>query len=76
MGSSPKVTQEMNEKLIRDVSTEEIKETIFAIKPSSDPRADTMTGISSRNTWSVIGIQVTREVKRFFETGIMPREWN
>ncbi|XP_024011347.1 uncharacterized protein LOC112086606 [Eutrema salsugineum] len=42
-GFELKITESMNDQLIKKVTKEEVKQAVFSIKPSSPPRADGMT---------------------------------
>ncbi|XP_013654011.2 uncharacterized protein LOC106358754 [Brassica napus] len=66
----------MNRLLIREVSPEDIKEAVFSIKPNSAPGADGMSSLFFQSYWDIVGDQLTKEILSFFETGIMPSEWN
>lgn len=72
----PKVTERMNRLLTRIVSPEEIKYVVFSIKSDSAPGADCMSGYFFQSYWDVVGEQLTNEILGFFESGIMPSEWN
>ena len=75
-GLTPRVTEKMNHQLIRKVTSEEIKEALFSIKPDSAPGADGMSGFFFQSYWDIVGEQLTKEVLQFFDSGIMPTEWN
>ncbi|XP_048591377.1 uncharacterized protein LOC125576066 [Brassica napus] len=72
-----KVTSVMNHHLTMKVSAEEVKDAVFSIKPAdSAPGADGMSGHFFQSYWDIVGDQFTTEVLGFFETGVLPAEWN
>ncbi|KAG7593406.1 Reverse transcriptase domain [Arabidopsis thaliana x Arabidopsis arenosa] len=75
-GMAPRVTEEMNIKLTQPVTSEEIKVAAFSIRGDSTPGADGMSGHFYQAYWDIVGSQVITEVQQFFESGILPAEWN
>lgn len=75
-GFPSKISERMNHCLIKKVTPEEVKNAVFSIKAGSAPRVDGMTGFFFQNYWSIVGDQLTKEVIHFFDSGIMPAEWN
>lgn len=75
-GMTPRVTERMNRDLIKPVSDTEIKRAVKAIKSDSSPGVDGMTGKFFQKFWSITGSQVTQEVRKFFESGTLPTDWN
>lgn len=75
-GFQQRVTQSMNDSLIRLVRKEEVKESVSAIKPSSAPGSDGMIGLFYQKYWEIVGPHVTFEVQNLFITSTFPKEWN
>lgn len=72
---SPKVTAAMNEKLIKIPDMEEIRAAVFSIHPGKAPGPDGFSAGFYQTFWDVIGTDIFRDVKSFFETGRMnPRQ--
>lgn len=77
-----RVSSSMNLLLTRKVTSEEVREAVFSIKPYSAPGADGMSVFSIKpdmsffiffqKYWDIVGDQLTKEVLSFFETGVMP----
>lgn len=72
----PRVTDQMNEELTQPVSIMEVQEALFSINPSKALGPDGMSALFYQKFWNVVQEQVVREVQRFFEEGILPKEWN
>lgn len=66
----------MNNILIQDVREEEIREAVFSIKASSAPGSDGMNGLSFQQYWDVIGVEMSKEIRGFFQNGVFSAEWN
>ena len=64
----PCVTAEMNEELIKEPTMEEIKEAIFAIHPDKAPGPDGFSASFFQANWDVVGPDVVKEIKTFFDT--------
>lgn len=75
-GMQTRVTDRMNNSLTKLVTDAEIKCAVKAIKSDSAPGIDGMTGQFFQRYWSITGAQVTKEVKEFFESRVMLRDWN
>ena len=67
-----KISQEMNDKLTKPFTTEELKFALFQMAPSKAPDVDVYTtGVYQRH-WSLIGEDVTRAVLDFLNGGELP----
>lgn len=71
-----RVTAQMKGDLTKRVSAEEIKDALFSIHPSKAPGPDGMSALFFQRFWHLVEAQVVREIQRFFEEGILPKEWN
>lgn len=75
-GFQSKLSTQVNNSLVRHVTNQEIKDVVFSIKPSSAPGPDGMNALFFQKYWDIVGEQVSKEVKNFFEEGCLPTEWN
>ncbi|WZY69216.1 hypothetical protein YC2023_001456 [Brassica napus] len=75
-GMAPRVTESMNIGLIKPISDAEIRRAVKEIKSDSTPGVDGMTGQFFQKFWNIVGPQVTHEVRRFFDDGLLPVDWN
>ena len=75
-GFQSRVSAEMNTTLTRPVSDEEIQKAMFGVKGSSAPGEDGLTGEFYKRFWHIVGPSLMMEIKRFFQTAILPDGWN
>lgn len=75
-GMQPRVTQRMNDTLTKPITDAEIKCAVKAIKSDCAPGSDGMTGQFFQKYWNITGVQVTKEFKAFFDSRVVPSEWN
>ncbi|XP_009127418.1 uncharacterized protein LOC103852254 [Brassica rapa] len=75
-GMQPRVTERMNSGLTKPISDAEIKKAVKAIKSDSTPGVGGLTSQFFQKYWGIVGPQVTIEVRKFFELGQLPADWN
>jgi hypothetical protein len=73
---SPVVSIDKAAMLERDVSAEEIKNTICSMKTNKSPGPDGYTADFFKASWDVVGANVVVAIKSFFETGMLLKEVN
>lgn len=71
-----KVTADMNDYLIKLPSPQEIKEAAFSINSGKAPGPDGFSSKFYQAYWHIVGEDVTRDVRKFFETGVLDRQQN
>lgn len=74
--TTAKVSQEMNEMLIREPTDVEIRKAMFAIHPEKAPGPDGMTSLFYQRFWKLIGPDIVRMVKAFFNSGELDERIN
>jgi predicted metal-dependent phosphoesterase TrpH len=72
----PRVSAEMNERLLAPFTEEEVKKALFAIGDFKAPETDGMHAIFFKKFWPLIGSSVTAEVLEALNTGTVPVNWN
>nr|GEV38440.1 RNA-directed DNA polymerase, eukaryota, reverse transcriptase zinc-binding domain protein [Tanacetum cinerariifolium] len=71
-----KVSDEVDMRMIADVSDNEIKKEMFEIDDSNAPRPDGFTAAFFKKAWSIIGTDVCKAVREFFMSRRMLGEIN
>jgi hypothetical protein len=72
----PRVTQEMNQYLLKEYTEEEIKKALDSIGDLKAPGQDGMPSLFYKQYWHIVGNNVTKEVLNFLNGGTMPENWN
>lgn len=62
---SPRVTEQMNQDLLADVSVEEVRAALFQMHPSKVPGPDGLSPIFFQKFWDVVGKDVVEAVRAF-----------
>jgi hypothetical protein len=70
------VTPEMNEKLTRPFTGQEVKEALDSIGDLKAPGPDGMPAVFYKRFWDIIGDRVTEEVLQVLNGGELPADWN
>ncbi|XP_020688961.2 uncharacterized protein LOC110104277 [Dendrobium catenatum] len=63
------------ERIVRDVTTEEVWAVVRELGPNRAPGRDGVTASFIKAYWSIVGDQVTAACLEFFSTGIMDPGW-
>ncbi|XP_057746432.1 uncharacterized protein LOC130965691 [Arachis stenosperma] len=71
-----RVTESMNNDLLKEVTEEEIKQAVFGMDGTRAPRPNGLSGQFYQKHWSTIQKDVCAVVKDFFEKGHIPNEIN
>jgi hypothetical protein len=71
-----RVTPEMNEKLNKEFTHDEVKEALDSIGDLKAPGLDGMHALFYKKFWDVVGEKVSEEVLGVLNSGHMPPEWN
>ena len=67
----PKVTDSMNQMLIELPGKQEVKEAVFSINPDKAPGPDGFSASFYQVFWDVIGDDIYRDIRDFFETSYL-----
>ncbi|KAG7549361.1 Reverse transcriptase domain [Arabidopsis thaliana x Arabidopsis arenosa] len=74
--AKPRVTDTMNQQLTKAVTEQEIYNAVFSINGESAPGPDGFTALFFQKYWSVVKLQIIEEIQGFFNSGVLPEEWN
>lgn len=72
----PVIIGDMNDRLTRSVSEEEIKTAVFQLGSLKAPGPDGYPGFFYQHYWEAIGPEVCRAIQCFFERGYLLKEMN
>ncbi|GKU88221.1 hypothetical protein SLEP1_g2511 [Rubroshorea leprosula] len=72
----PSVMAEMNHELCRSVSDDEIRSAVFQLGVFRVPGVDGFPGCFYQQHWDLVGPDVCKAIRHFFEHGFMLREMN
>ena len=67
----PSVSQEQNEKMLEEVTMEEVKRAVFETNPQKCPGPDGMSAFFYQHFWESVGGDITEMVRRFFRDGVL-----
>jgi hypothetical protein len=62
--------------LEKEVTAEEIRDTMFSMKANKAPGPDGYTADFFKASWSIVGEDVITAIKNFFDTGLLLKETN
>jgi hypothetical protein len=62
--------------LVREVTYEEVRDTMFHMPSNKAPGPDGYTFEFFKTSWSIVGEDVVKAVKGFFDTGLLLKEVN
>lgn len=71
-----KVTEQMNEMLLKPFQEDEVREALFMMNPNKAPGPDGLTAGFYQHHWELIGPSVTNAVLDFLQGGDMPEKVN
>ncbi|XP_060959451.1 uncharacterized protein LOC133030657 [Cannabis sativa] len=75
-GIRPTVSREQNEDLLRTIPEEEVRNALFQMHPDKSPGPDGMTPAFFQKHWGIVGTDVVKFVRDFFDSGQFPDSIN
>ncbi|GER30020.1 RNA-directed DNA polymerase (reversetranscriptase)-related family protein [Striga asiatica] len=70
------ITEEMNNRLVRPVTMEELKQALWEMHPNKAPGIDGMSPHFFQSSWNTIKDSLFHAIQQFFLTGKMPKATN
>lgn len=71
-----KITDRQNTELLLPITEEEVKFALFQMHPDKAPGPDEMTPAFFQKHWSIVGADIMKLTRDFFETGELLRDLN
>jgi hypothetical protein len=72
----PKVTQDMNDRLMAPYSADDVKKAAFSIGDFKAPGPDGLHAVFYKKFWNLRGDQITTEILHALNNGTIPEGWN
>ena len=72
----PTITPQMNQRLIRLATEEEVRQTLFMMHPEKAPGPDGMTALFFQHSWNIIKKDLLEMVNDFMSSGILDARLN
>lgn len=72
----PRVTNNMNEELLKPYSAEDVKKALFSIGDTKAPGTDGLHAIFFKKCWHIVGDMLTSEVLNAINEKNIPAGWN
>nr|GEX37625.1 putative RNA-directed DNA polymerase, eukaryota, reverse transcriptase zinc-binding domain protein [Tanacetum cinerariifolium] len=71
-----KLTSDVANYMVRDVSDQEIREAMFVMGDNKAPGPDGYTAAFFKEAWEILATNVTKAIKEFFTNGVLFKELN
>jgi hypothetical protein len=72
----PKITKQMNEKLLAPFLADDVRKAAFSIGHYKAPGPDGLHAVFYKKIWNVCGDEITQEVLQAVNSGVIPDGWN
>lgn len=67
-----KVDVDEANRMVCDITNEEIKDAVFGIDDNKSPGPDGYTAKFYKKAWDIIGVDICKAIHGFFQTGVLP----